>query len=349
MAVTRKTDVAGMIPTIWATDLYAQSEKATFWHRFEGPQGSSMPIIRRDDLEKGVGDTVKLDIVLALTGAGLAGDTDTGLLDGNEEKLKFRQASYTVNTVRHGVRWSKLGKIMINHDMRSTALLQLRKWLSGKLDDRVFKELTGTGVTTLPTTAKVAVGGGGGNSIAEPDDILVTEVLTLDFISDLKAKAKVQNRIEPIRIENGEELYFFVMHDYAALELKKSAEWKQAQRDARERSATNPLFTGALAMYDNVVLLQSDRIPRAANAGSVQVAHNVFLGAQAVIRGYAYYPDWTEQYFSYGEEQGIGTFATLGEKLLTFDLNAVETTGDATDDTAIGAMVAYSAAPGPAI
>jgi len=112
-----------------------------------------------------------------------------------------------------------------------------------------------------------------------------------------------------------------------------------------ERGAGNPLFRGALGMYDNVVLLQSDRVARAANATSVNVATNLFLGAQALARGYAYYPDWTEQYFSYGEEQGIGTYVVVGEKAIVFDLNSSETSGDATDDTAIGFCQVLTEAP----
>jgi N4-gp56 family major capsid protein len=346
MAVLRAADVADQTPDIWAADLYAQAEKLTFMHRFEGPEGSSMPVIRRDDLEKQPGDAVFLDIVLALTGSGLTGDTDQGLLDGNEEKLKLRQTSYNTDALRHGVRWSKLGKIRFNHRMRNTALNQLRKWLSGKLDDKIFNEFSGDGVTTtLPDSYKIAAGGPA--TAAAPSDVAAADELTLDQISDMKALAKADRRIEPIRMENGEELYFLVLHDYAANELKKSSDWKQAQRDARERSATNPVFTGALGMWDNVVFFSSDRVVKKNDgASSAPVARNLFLGAQALVRGYAYYPDWTEQYFSYGEEQGIGTFVVVGEKLVIFDLTSAGGAAAAAK-TAIGGLLVYSSAPTP--
>lgn len=351
MAVTRKADVLGQIPQIWAKDLYAEAEKLTFFHRYEGPAGSSMPVIRRDDLEKQPGDTIKLDIVKKLTGAGLTGSTSGGLLDGNEEKMNFRQMSFAVDALRHGVRWEKLGKILITHDMRSTALLQLRKWLAAKLDDDIFTRLSavpaaggGTpfkNVLVADTPTALAIG----SATMDVDDVEAANVLTLDFISKAKAYAKTELQVEPVRMENGEELYFLVVHDYAGLSLKQSSDWKQAQREARERSAGNPLFTGALGVWDNVVILQSDRVVRANNATAVPVAKNLFLGAQAVARGYAYYPDWTEQYFSYGEEQGIGTYVVFGSARIQFDLNAVETGADATDDTAIGFLQLQTAAP----
>ena len=353
MAVLRKADIAPQIAQLWSKRLYAQAEDQTFWGRFEGPQGSSMPLIRVDDLDKGVGDTVKVDIVLALTGTGMTGDT--ALLDGNEEKMVFRQMSFTVDSLQHAVRWSKLGKILINHDMRTTALNQLSKWLAGRLDNRVFATFTGEtvggfapslSVANLPTSMKHYAGSA--SSVATVDDTDAAGRLKLNDISDIKARALVTNKIEPLRVTDGEEYYGLVLHPYAALALKKDSQWQQAQRDARERGANNPLFTGALGMWDGVILYTSNRIPTAADGvGSISVARNVFFGAQAQVRGYGYYPDWTEQYFSYDQEQGIATFTVLGQRLVTFDLQASETGGSTTDDTAVGSMILYSAAVAP--
>lgn len=353
MAVTRTADVTNQISTIWSKRLLAQAEKLTFWHGLEGPVGSSMPVVRYDDLEKDQGDTVKFDIVLALTGSGMSGDNE--LLEGNEEKMKFRQSSFTVESLQHAVRWSKKGKILINHDMRGSALGQLRKWLASQLDDAVWYEITGeshatnsllSGSTTLPTTAKWFAGTA--TAVAGVDDTDAAGRLTLDDISSIKSYAKVNNKIEPIALANGEEVYMLIVHDYAGLKLKQSSDWKQAQREARERGRDNPVFTGALGVWDNVIIKQSDRVPvKSDGAGSVAVARNVFVGAGALGRGYAYHPDWTEEYFSYGQEQGIATFTILGEKLIVFDLTSAGGAA-AADFTALGSMVLYSAAVSPA-
>lgn len=344
MSVTRKADVSSQIPSLWSTRLYSQAENLTFWQRFEGPEGSSMPLIRKDEFERQPGDTVKFDIVMALTGAGSTGDTT--LTEGNEEKVLFRQQSMPLTALKHGVRWSFLSELLITHDMRVTALNQLRKWLAGKIDDRIFAEFVGSGNATLPTTAKwfagsaTAIGG-----IADSD---AGGRLKLNDISDIKAYAMANNKIEPLRLENGEEIYGMVLHPYAALALKKDSSYQQAQREAQVRGADNPLFTGAIGMWDGVVLYQSNRVTTATDgAGSVRVARNIFFGAQAMVRGYSLYPSWVESEFSYAEEMGIATRCVLGERLVTFDLNASETTGDATDDTAVGAMILYSAAVAP--
>jgi N4-gp56 family major capsid protein len=342
MATTRSADVDAQIPEIWAADLYAQAENLTWWHKFEGPEGSGMPIIRRDDLEKAAGDTIRLDMVLALSGTGQTGDTTS--VEGNEEKLTFRQSTVTVEALSHAVRWTKKGRILIGHDMRTSARGQLEKWLAGKLDDPIWNELSGNGSTTMPTLNKWAAG-----SATTRDTIAdgaATGRLTLADITEIKAYAQTQHKIEPLRTEDGQEYFGLVVHPYAAMWLKKTTEWQQAMREAMNLGLTNPLFTGSAALWDGVIIYVSNRVPRSNNSGAVATADNVFFGAQALSRGYAYYPDWTEEYFDYGREQGIATYVIKGEKLNVFDLTTAGGAADA-DKTAIGSMVLYSAAAAP--
>ena len=349
MGVTRFADVANQVPDIWAKDLYAQAEHMTFWHRWEGPPGSSMPVIRRDELENDPGDHVKIDIALALSAPGHTGDLV--LLEGNEEALVLRQCSVTVESLQHAVRWGKKASITNVHNLRKTSLGQLRKWLAGKLDTTIFSEFsgaTGAGIleANLPTTMKYFAGAA--TSVGTVVDTDATGRLKLTDISNIKALAKVVTKLEPIQVNDGLEVYGLVLHDYAALALKNDTQWQQAQREAQTRGGDNPLFTGALGMWDNVILYSSPRVRVASDGGgSISVARNVFFGAQALAKAYAYYPDWMEQAFSYGQESGVATYTILGHKLVVFDLNAAETTGDSTDDTAIGAMLLYSSAVAP--
>lgn len=299
-----------------------------------------MPVIRQDDLEQGPGDTIKVDIALALTGAGQTGDTTA--VEGNEEQLKFRQMSIVVDALSHGVRWSKLGKILISHDMRQTALNQLKKWLAGKLDNDIFTEFTGADVPAqnkwFSGTATTR------NTIADTD---AGGRLKLADISDIKAFAQSELKIEPLRMDNGEEYFGLVVHPYTNLSLKKDTTYQQAEREAGVRGRDNPLFTGATFLWDGVIGYVNNRVPRSANTNSpvVQTSDNIFFGAQALSRGYAYYPDWTEEYFDYGREQGVATYVVKGEQLNVFDLSAA---GDASDNTAIGSLVLYAAAAAPA-
>jgi N4-gp56 family major capsid protein len=347
MAVGRRAGYAASIPALWAADLFSAAEDLTFWHNMEGPVGSSMPILRRDDLTQQAGDTIKFDIVLPLTGTGLTGDLAGALLEGNEEALAFRQIAVTVDSLQHAVRWSKLGKILIDHDMRSTALNQLRKWLAGKLDTAIFNELAGYGGTTMPTANQWFAGTATSrNTLADTSG---GGRLQLTDITELKAYAQSALRIEPLRTENGNEYFGMVVHPYTAMSLKRDdAKWAQAQREAGIDGPGNPIFTGAAGMWDGVIIYVNNRVPRSVNtAGTpIQVSDNIFFGAQALSRGYAYYPDWTEEYFSYGQEQGVATYCVYGNKLNAFDLTSGGGAA-ASAYTAIGSMVVSAAAVAP--
>lgn len=343
MAQTYSSQVSAQIPQVWADDLFAQAENRTFWHTMEGPEGSSMPIIRKDDLTKQAGDTIKMDIVLALTGAGQTGDTTS--LEGNEESMKFRQMNLTVVQQSHAVRWTEQTEILMTHDMRNTGLNQLSKWLAGVLDTNVFLEITGSGSTTMPTQNTWAAGTA--VSRATVGDANGGGRLTLASLTEAKAYAQTQLKIEPIMVDGDDNEYFvLVAHPYAVMQLKEfDTSWAQAQRDARTRGDDNPLFTGAAGIWDGVIIKTSNRVPWTTN-GTIMVADNIFMGAQALARGYAFYPDWREHDFDYGRSIGIATVTLVGQKLLAFDLTSAGG-ASAANFQALGALVFWSAAVAP--
>jgi len=344
MAVGRAADYADQTPEIWAKRLYIEAQRLTFWHRMEGPEGSGAPLIRKDELLDKPGDTIRTDIVLALTGAGGTGDAT--FTEGNEEELRMRQTSFSPTLLRHGVAWTELAEAVNLHSLRGSAQRVLSRWMAGELDDRVWNELTGAG-TTIPTKNKWFCG-----TATSRDTVADTNAggrFTLDTLTELKAYAQVEIKIEPIRIANDEEVFVLAAHPYAIMSLKRDdTKWAQAQREAQIRGGDNPLFTGAVGMWDGVVIKSSQRVPRSANANSpaIQVADNVFLGAQAASRGYGFYPKFVEEEFSYGEKLGIATRAYVGEKLNVFDLTAAGG-ASAADLTAIGSIVVHSAAVAP--
>lgn len=328
-------DYPSQIPKYWETSLFQEAEKNTFWNRFEGKEGSGAAIVRKDDLTKKPGDTIYFDAVLALTGVG---DTSTTqLTEGNEDKLVLRQRSFTVSPLKKAVRWDWLVEQEVTHNHRQVARSQLAKWLTGRLDDRMFNEVTGGG-TTVPTNHKfVCSADHTTRATMDTDDFL-----SLDYITKMKAKA--QNLLlEPMQFADGVEVFGLVIHPYTEMKLKLSADYKQAMREANVRGNDNPLFKGSSAVYDGVVIYTSQRVPR--DATTPFIADNILFGQQLAARGYGLYPQWVERDFSYGEESGIATRLLVGEKLITFDLNATETPSDATDDTMLGGLVVYSTAP----
>ena len=359
VGVGRKADFTAQVKTIWEDELYAQAEQLTFWHRFEGE--SDAPIVRKDELRDEPADTIKFDAILSLVEEGSTDEIT--LTEGNEEKLVMRQSSFGVDILKHGVRWNFVAEKMVTHRMRENAKTQLAKWIASRVDNRMWACLSGmtlngyaptltapgsAGLTGayLPDAYRMAVGGPITDAI--PGDIAAGDVLTLDGITELKALVSTSNLVEPIRLENGVEIYFLVTHPYALVPLKESDDYQSAMREAQVRGAENPLFTGAAAIWDGVVIFTSTRVPKAADGGSsAPTCRSVFFGNQLAARGWAMLPEWHERDFSYGEEAGVATRMMFGQRLITFDLNETETGADATDDTALGGVLLYTSAPTP--
>lgn len=343
MAVLRIGDVDISIPEIWDDELFFEAESKIWWARFEGPEGSMMPGIRKDDLNGRPGDTIRTRMYLRLRGAGVTGDAP---LEGNEEKPRSREMTFGVTRYKHGIREDELATIQSADDLKGIGMGLMSNWLAGMIEDKTWAEVTGNGTTAMPDANKWAAGTA--TSRATVADTDAGGRLTLATISELKAYAKTVLKIPPFRIVGGTERYAMVVHPYAALSLKLSDEWQQAQRDAMPRGTDNPLFTGEdyIGTWDGVAVYEaSDRVPRSSN-GTIQVADNVFFGSQLYARGYQQLPSWRTAEFDYGTEWGLGVVTTFGTKLITFDQTDAGTATDA-QRTAIGGLVAYTAAVAP--
>ena len=96
----------------------------------------------------------------------------------------------------------------------------------------------------------------------------------------------------------------------------------------RSRGTDNPIFTGALGMYNGVVLHESTRVPKGQNSTSaVEVASTrraVLCGAQAVTMAFgqgntANKFSRAEELFDYGNQLGVAAGAIFGMKKTQFN------------------------------
>jgi N4-gp56 family major capsid protein len=51
------------------------------------------------------------------------------------------------------------------------------------------------------------------------------------------------------------------VHPWQAFDLRNNATFAQAQREAQSRGNDNPIFTGALGMWDNVIIHEHEYVP----------------------------------------------------------------------------------------
>lgn len=261
----------------WAKVLFQDIWADQFFTKFTGTGPNSIIQTNTQLKGKGQGDTVTFGIVYKIEGDPVM-DCDT--LEGNELPMTEDFMQVTVHLYRQGVRMPCVdySEYLTWVQHRTIAKEQLKAYFAELFDKEIFTKLS-----AAPTA----------NRIIDAS----TGAITFDMISGLKEMARMADpKIRPVRID-GADHYCLVMHPYAARALKTSDEWKSVQSTAMERGGSNPLFTGALGMWDNVILYEHENV--ALTGG---VASNLFLGAQAGVLAESRDQFWRERDFEdYGQ------------------------------------------------
>lgn len=294
MSDTNLAAVDVAIPEYWGSQVLVEGEKQQFWYQFEGPQGAGMPIIRKDELTKVAGDTIHIITVSNLTGSGVTGEST---LESNEEKMGVGEITLNISRVRHAVRFTRDAVQRSVFDVRMAAKGRLAYWLADKLDVAMFTiAVTGATYTIFGDVSVTATG-----------DLTTGDEMSSTLIKRAKVKA-ISNRALPIRTSRGNVYYALVMHTYDGYNLKADSTYNNAKENAAERGETNDIFTGALGIYDGVILFESQNVPNSSSVSSC-----VLFGGEAFARGYGQYPDWVEEWFDYKNKFGISTSVVYGD------------------------------------
>jgi len=289
--------------------------------RFMGEDSNNVLQVKRD-LQSKKGSNETFGIVARLSGDGVTGDDE---LEGNEEAMLSYDENVAIDQLRNAVRLKgKLDNQKVVYDQIKSARENLRIWLKEMLIRQFFLKAGGVTNTTIVDTNGVVVGGralwsntpdyipdadeaaGTGNRYycverTGTDAIAAADILTLDAITDVYTMARLASpQIQPLDID-GESIYVMFVHPYSARDLRKSADWKTAQENAKVRSDKNPVFRAALGMWSNVLLLENEFVPwldvsvagnsfRGAAVGTdcaVDTARNLLCGRQAVLMAQA--------------------------------------------------------------
>lgn len=218
--------------------------RRAFWGaRFEGKEGSRKPIIVNEDFTKKPGETIKFNVVSQLFSNGVTGET---ALTGNEDQLSLGQYTLTVDWLRNAVAYTKNLEKRVNFNIAQTIRTELSDWMKRKIDGSMFLSLISNASNTIyagDATSEASLGS---------NDHFGTEEID-------RIKLALQRTAIPIRSEGPEgeeeEYYGCVISEIDEYWLKGDSVWSQAQRDAGPRDySKNRLFTGALGIYNGVIL-----------------------------------------------------------------------------------------------
>jgi N4-gp56 family major capsid protein len=280
---------------------------------------------------KSPGDKITYQLRMQLSGAGVAGD---GTLEGNEEALTVYTDSVLIDQLRHAVRsGGKMSDQRIPFSVREEARMGLTDWWADRIDTALVNALsgntgqsdlryTGQNSTTAPSTGRQLFINSNESTEAS---ISTTSTMTLAAIDKCVATAKVATPlIRPLMV-NGAPHYVMHLHPHQVYSLRtntNTGQWLDIQKAAMQGGMIkdNPLFTGALGVYNNVILRENPRV--------VQVQANtrraLFCGAQAGVFavGQNNTPEkmsWVEELFDYENQLGVSAGMIFGAKKSVFN------------------------------
>ena len=323
---------------VWSKDLAVEAIRKTYIGKFIG-EGKDSLIVRKDDLKKAAGDQITCGLRVQLQGDGVQGDAT---LEGNEEALSFYDDSLLVNQLRHAVRTKgKMTEQRVPYNLRAESRDGLSDWWADRMDTWFFNQICGnTAVTDTRYTGHNAAMAPSANRIIragnQSDDQSLTssDIMTLDLIDIARERAetfKIADNTGPVMRPikyMGADYYVMFLHDYHVTSLRTSTatgQWQDIQKSAMQGGDVrdNPIFTGALGIYNGVVLHKANRVTQGVNSSTgaaVTTARRaVFCGAQAAMIAFGGDSgpssfNWSEEMFDYGNQLGVKAGAISGMK-----------------------------------
>jgi N4-gp56 family major capsid protein len=313
----------------WAKGLMKEALKKTYFLQFAGGDSNSLVQIKTE-LNKAEGDRIRFGLRAQLTGDGIQGDN---IAEGNEEALETYYQDVFIDQLRHSVRSKgKMSEQRVPFNVRDEARDGLSDWWANRYDAWFFNVITGnTSVTDIRYTGMqaavapdadhlVTCASTSGNNLEASISATSVATFSLSVIDKAVEIAKTaKNALRPLRVDSDEYLVAF-LHPYQVTALRtntNTGQWLDIQKAALggNGSRSNPIFTGALGMYNNVILKESTRVPlitttQVTATGTSGVARAVLCGAQTAMLAFGRGSglntmSWVEELFDYKNSLGV--------------------------------------------
>lgn len=275
-----------------------------------------------------LGSIVGIEMEDVLIGSGATGNVD---FNASSEDLKKIKQFVKIDRYQHKVPSKEsIVNQRVSNNFKTRAKTALSDWSTMKFD-KIFFSIMSANCTNIVAC--------GHHTATDTTGILKADVLTTADVEEAKRRAELGvdaagNEVPPllpVRILKNETLGFyddieiFVMFvgTDSARNIKSDPNWEAARKDALERSKMHPIFTGALGLWDGVLMLNTKTdtarqsgvkkstsrfdgfgnvktfdLATYAGAASQETEINLLMGAMSctmvVDHGIAYY-DWADK------------------------------------------------------
>ena len=307
----------------WAIELWHVHNRDQFFYHFTSNDATNI-VQQKLDFTKQAGFQMTEGLMMQFMSDGVVHDE---VLEDAEEAPDFHDMTWTISQLRNAGRYAgEETQQYTKYNLPAEIRTGLGEWMANKRDKDIF-----TAIASSPTKVIYV------NSRAGTATLVATDLLTLATLMYAKtyASSTAYPKIPPIKIARiGHQTvykYVVLMHDHVSYDLSvNDPVYQQAAREAAERGANNPLFTGALLDWQGLMLFSHDNCPTATTWGAgsnVAGAESYLLGKQAVIVGIGGYRiankngflKWVEKKFDYDNGFGIAVGIIKGEAKSVFN------------------------------
>lgn len=249
-------------------------------------------------LTKDKGDAVSFGLRVRLTGEGR---TSGQTMEDNEESLTTHNFTVTLEQYKNAVRDSgPLDRKRPVWDVDAEGKSALVTWGAEKIDKLIFASLQASPTKTFRP-----------NSRATKAALTATDLITPLDIARMRSwavtgGARAQTPFRKVKV-NGGKYFVLVVHPDVMYDLFRNSEFTQTMREADLRGIKeNGLFNAAKAVWQDVIIMESEHVTIGADAGGAAVpyADCMFLGAQAGVWAWGQKPEITSKEFDYDDEHG---------------------------------------------
>lgn len=338
MAETNPASFTAAVKKLWANKVRQQAMDDVFFARGgmigEGAEGSNSFVEKVTELtETERGTSCVMHLVKALQNDGTVGDEE---LVGNEEALELDTCEIRIDMLRHGTGLKgRLSEQATVFRFRTSAKNELARWMADKMDELAFLTLSGiayslkldgssrtdTTWTRLAFAADVTAPSAGrkffAGSATSTATLTSSDTLAWDRILELRAQM-VRSNLRGVR--DGNQFFTMITSPEGMRDLKKDSRYNDNVSRAETRGSSNPLFKGAVAVVDGIIVREANKVAttlglssgsRWGASGTVHGAQTLLLGAQALGLAQIHGVEWKEDERDYGNK----TFFSAGQML----------------------------------
>jgi N4-gp56 family major capsid protein len=331
----------GLTVEQWEDKIFSEYIGELAWKHFMGTS-ADMPIQVKEDLTKSDGDAITVGIRGRLVGGRVDGNAK-GI--GNEGTVAFFSQRITIDNYRRLVKIENIpmSQKRVKFDVLEEARGALQDEARVDLDDDITIAVSDT--ATGRVRGRYLYGSVDSNWNATHATALAnvdssSDLLATNMIEVAKRKAIIPvnalAKIRPMKVKvgkNTEEWFTFQGHTLSVRDLTRyDASWRNAHLNIPpQANSESPLFTGSRfkGAWDGVLVYEYDRllIEGSAGASSIDVSHNLLLGAQAVAVCWGQRSKFGEEETDVGHDRTYEIHEIRGIQKLAYDRSTVEDNG----------------------